>query len=226
MARISKTAKLIVCSTSISFLDFRWNYTSMLSLGQNYLAPNVMVAYDTAVCLSQEVNVCILVNHHLLINPSQFIKLLKKVKVKGYWRRGFNPSIFPTTLPTSTGGATLPAPTTEVLRLFRILYAGLAGINEFSGLSALSHSPKMFAVNICIQDPIEPVLPRNSTRATKRGFLRWRLIRQATRKISSRLSIAMMKRTIMSGLRWSCLKACFPPSINFPESLSYGKHHG
>jgi len=183
MARISKTAKLIVCSTSISFLDFRWNYTSMLSLGQNYLAPNVMVAYDTAVCLSQEVNVCILVNHHLLINPSQFTKLLKKVKVKGYWRRGFNPSIFPTTLPTSTGGATLPAPTTEVL-------------------------------------------PRNSIRATKRGFLRWQLIRQATRKISSRLSIAMMKMTIMSGLRWLCLKACFPPSINFPESSSYGKHHG
>jgi len=41
-------------------------------------------------------------------------------------------------------------------RLFRILYAGFAGLNEFSELSALSHSPGMFAMNICIQDPIEP----------------------------------------------------------------------
>jgi len=41
--------------------------------------------------------------------------------------------------------------------LFRILYAGFAGLNEFSELSALSHSSKMFAINICIQDPIEPV---------------------------------------------------------------------
>jgi len=40
--------------------------------------------------------------------------------------------------------------------LFRILYAGFAGLNEFLELSALSHSPKMFAVNICIQNPIEP----------------------------------------------------------------------
>jgi len=40
--------------------------------------------------------------------------------------------------------------------LFRILYAGFAGLNEFSELSALSHSPKMFVINICIQDPIEP----------------------------------------------------------------------
>jgi len=44
------------------------------------------------------------------------------------------------------------------LRLFRILYAGFAGLNEFSKLSALSRSPKMFGVNICIQDPIEPNL--------------------------------------------------------------------
>jgi len=42
-------------------------------------------------------------------------------------------------------------------RLFRILYAGFAGLNEFLELSALSHSPKMFAVNICIQNPIEPL---------------------------------------------------------------------
>jgi len=41
-------------------------------------------------------------------------------------------------------------------RLFRILYAGFAGLNEFSELSALSLSPKMLAMNICIQDPIEP----------------------------------------------------------------------
>jgi hypothetical protein len=40
--------------------------------------------------------------------------------------------------------------------LFRILYAGFAGLNEFSELSAWSHSPKMFVVNIYIQDPIEP----------------------------------------------------------------------
>ena len=44
----------------------------------------------------------------------------------------------------------------EIVRLFRILYAGFAGLNEFSELSAPSHSPKMFAINICIQDPIEP----------------------------------------------------------------------
>jgi len=41
-----------------------------------------------------------------------------------------------------------------VERLFRILYAGFAGLNEFS---APSYSPEMFAINICIQDPIEPV---------------------------------------------------------------------
>jgi len=40
--------------------------------------------------------------------------------------------------------------------LFRILYAGFAGLNEFSKLSALSRSPEMFAMNICMQDPIEP----------------------------------------------------------------------
>ena len=40
--------------------------------------------------------------------------------------------------------------------LFRILYAGFAGLNEFSELSALSYSPQMFAVNIRIQNPIEP----------------------------------------------------------------------
>jgi len=45
----------------------------------------------------------------------------------------------------------------EIKRLFRILYAGFAGLNEFSELSALSHSPKMFAINICIQDTIEPI---------------------------------------------------------------------
>jgi len=44
-------------------------------------------------------------------------------------------------------------------RLFRILYAGFAELNEFSELSALSHSPKMFAINICIQDPIKPQAP-------------------------------------------------------------------
>ena len=47
----------------------------------------------------------------------------------------------------------------EELRLFRILYAGFAGLNEFSELSAWSHSPKMFVVNIYIQDSIEPELP-------------------------------------------------------------------
>jgi hypothetical protein len=41
--------------------------------------------------------------------------------------------------------------------LFRILYAGFAGLNEFLELSALSYSPKMFAINICIQNPIEPM---------------------------------------------------------------------
>jgi len=40
--------------------------------------------------------------------------------------------------------------------LFRILYADFAGLKEFSELSAWSHSPKMFVVNIYIQDPIEP----------------------------------------------------------------------
>ncbi len=44
------------------------------------------------------------------------------------------------------------------LWLFRILYADFAGLNEFSELSAWSHSPKMFVVNIYIQDPIEPGL--------------------------------------------------------------------
>jgi len=44
------------------------------------------------------------------------------------------------------------------LWLFRILYADFAGLNEFSELSAWSHSPKMFVVNIYIQDPIEPTL--------------------------------------------------------------------
>jgi len=44
------------------------------------------------------------------------------------------------------------------LWLFRILYAGFAGLNEFSELSALSYSPKMSAMNICIQDTIEPKL--------------------------------------------------------------------
>ena len=34
--------------------------------------------------------------------------------------------------------------------LFRILYADFAGLNEFSELSAWSHSPKMFVVNIYI----------------------------------------------------------------------------
>jgi len=45
---------------------------------------------------------------------------------------------------------------TDNFWLFRILYAGFAGLNEFSKLSALSYSPKMFAMNICIQDAIEP----------------------------------------------------------------------
>jgi len=49
-------------------------------------------------------------------------------------------------------------PKSESLWLFRILYAGFAGLNEFSELSAPSHSPKMLAINICIQDPIEPSL--------------------------------------------------------------------
>jgi len=47
----------------------------------------------------------------------------------------------------------------ETVRLFRILYAGLAGFNEFSELSDLSHSPKTFTANICIQNPIEPTVP-------------------------------------------------------------------
>ena len=41
--------------------------------------------------------------------------------------------------------------------LFRILYADFTGLNEFSELSALSHSPKMFAMNIYIQYPVEPL---------------------------------------------------------------------
>jgi len=50
-------------------------------------------------------------------------------------------------------------------RLFRILYAGFAGLNEFSELSVLSHSPKMFAMTICIQDPVEPKeIGKNKTR--------------------------------------------------------------
>jgi len=48
----------------------------------------------------------------------------------------------------------LPIPQDQ--RLFRILYASFAGLNEFSELSALSYSPQMFAVNIRIQNPIEP----------------------------------------------------------------------
>jgi len=40
--------------------------------------------------------------------------------------------------------------------LFRILYAGFAGLNEFSELSALSYNPKMFSMNIYIQNPVEP----------------------------------------------------------------------
>ena len=50
----------------------------------------------------------------------------------------------------------LPIPQDQ--RLFRILYASFAELNEFSELSAPSHSPKMFAINIYIQDPIEPAL--------------------------------------------------------------------
>ncbi len=42
------------------------------------------------------------------------------------------------------------------LWLFRILYAGFAGLNEFSELSALSYNPKMFSMNIYIQNPVEP----------------------------------------------------------------------
>jgi len=53
-------------------------------------------------------------------------------------------------------GALGTAALLEHVRLFRILYAGFAGLNEFSELSALSYSPKMFAINICIQNPIEP----------------------------------------------------------------------
>lgn len=154
----------------------------MLSAGRNHLALNAMLAYDTAVYLSQDVISCSLVNHHP-VNPLQFTKLLKKVKGKSCWRRGFKPPIFPTIPLTSTGTATLPAPTTEAL-------------------------------------------PRSSTRVTTRGFLRWRLIWKATRKISSRLSIAMMKKTIVNGLRWLFLRACFPPSINFHESLSHGEQNG
>jgi len=48
--------------------------------------------------------------------------------------------------------------TIQELWPFGILYAGFAGLNEFSEISAPSHSPKMFAINICIQDPIEPEL--------------------------------------------------------------------
>jgi len=40
--------------------------------------------------------------------------------------------------------------------LFRILYAGFAGLSEFSELSALSYSPQILTVNIRIQNPIEP----------------------------------------------------------------------
>jgi len=42
--------------------------------------------------------------------------------------------------------------------LFRILYAGFAGLNEFSKLSALSYGSKMFITNIRIQNPIEPLI--------------------------------------------------------------------
>lgn len=37
--------------TTINFLDFLWNRTFMLSVGRNHLAPNAMVAYDTAIDL-------------------------------------------------------------------------------------------------------------------------------------------------------------------------------
>jgi len=50
----------------------------------------------------------------------------------------------------------------ESFWLFRILYAGFAGLNEFSKLSALPYSPKMFAMNICIQDAIEPSFLRST----------------------------------------------------------------
>ena len=57
------------------------------------------------------------------------------------------------------GATSRVAPVTGFIKLiwlFRILYAGFAGLNEFSELSVLSYSPKMFVVNIYIQDPIEP----------------------------------------------------------------------
>ncbi len=57
-------------------------------------------------------------------------------------------------------GALGTAALLEHVRLFRILYAGFAGLNEFSELSALSYSPKMFVINICMQNPIEPKLFR------------------------------------------------------------------
>ena len=57
-------------------------------------------------------------------------------------------------LPNPTGAKLIAA--LQKIGLFRILYADFAGLNEFSELSAWSHSPKMFLVNIYIQDPIEP----------------------------------------------------------------------
>jgi len=40
------------------------------------------------------------------LKQSQFTKLHKKGEAKSYWRRDFNPLIFPTILPTLTGVAT------------------------------------------------------------------------------------------------------------------------
>jgi len=58
-------------------------------------------------------------------------------------------------------GADLRYANLKDIWLFRILYAGFARLNEFSELSALSHSPEMFAINICIQDLREPDISWN-----------------------------------------------------------------
>ncbi|WP_255427034.1 hypothetical protein [Sphaerospermopsis sp. LEGE 00249] len=49
-----------------------------------------------------------------------------------------------------------------------------------------------------LQDQTTEALLRSSTKAIKRGFLRYILIRQATNSISNLLNIVMMKKMVVS----------------------------
>jgi len=64
------------------------------------------LVYDTAVHVSPNTKIYSWIRQNPP-KPLQFIKLLKKVKVKNYWMRDFNLLIFPTTLLMSMEVATL-----------------------------------------------------------------------------------------------------------------------